>query len=164
MICLNQFLGFLDTFSSYLLNKGSDFLELGLLVIDFHQTIQVSQQMGILLSHTELDDMLYNLHGSHQAHELLAVDADSFQIGKHELRQFLMSFAILIWRVEQTLKEEPDAVAEENARFGRYLDQTHKFMGLVNFSVEIDTTQLRNIKLEVASDPRVEIWINSAFL
>ena len=73
--------------------------------------------MRILLDHTKFDNMLYNLHGSHQTHELLAVDADSFQIGKHELGQLFMSFAIIIWRVEQTLKEEPDAVAEENARF-----------------------------------------------
>ena len=37
-------------------------------------------------------------------------------------------------------------------------------MGLVDFTIEIDTTQLRDIKLEVVPDSSVEIWIYSAFL
>ena len=127
VVALHEFESLLAPCESYLLNH---LLHLGDLLLFGGWSIpyfffwvrgrklvfEMLVEIGILLQHAKLDDVVDQVLAVHQAEELLAFNADRFQLGDDHLRGVSLGSASLVVGEDERLEEKPNPVREEHIR------------------------------------------------
>jgi hypothetical protein len=126
--------------------------------------LEVLDEAGILLEHSELDDVVKDILTIDQAKELLALDANGLQLRHDLLRGLPLDFALFVVGEDERLKEEPNSVREEHVGLGSVQNQCYYVFGVFEASFDVNAAYLWYVKLQVIPEWRVEVRIYSALL
>lgn len=175
LVVLHELECLLEARECYLLNELLDLGNLPLLrglrvanlLVRVHAgqlVLEVLDEAGILLEHSELDDVVKDILTIDQAKELLALDANGLQLRHDLLRGLSLDFALFVVGEDERLKEEPNSVREEHVGLGSVQNQCYYVFGVFEASFDVNAAYLWYVKLQVIPEWRVEVRIYSALL
>lgn len=123
---------------------------------------EVFDEIRIMFEHAKLDDIVDKIPRVYHAQQLLWLNAAPLQLAQYQLGRIRPLLARFIFGEDQGHEKEPDTMWEEDVGLGCHKDQVDEVVGILYVSLDIDRTELWNVKLKIISNLCAEIRVDPA--